>query len=229
VVVDIANPLQPRITGQVGAPDLVEPTGVSVQFRYAFVTDREGLKVLDVTSLGQPRAVRGARVALEDARNLYVARTYAYIAGGRQGLVIVDVEKAEQPRIEQIFNGGGEIKDTRDVKLGMNNASAFAYLADGGGGMKIVQLFAPTDNPNYLGFSPKPTPKLIATYKTKGAALMISKGADRDRAVDESGNQIAVFNRRGSRPFNREEAERMFLRNGQLYTVTDAPPGPPRR
>jgi len=229
VVVDIGNPLQPRITGQVGAPDLVEPTGVSVQFRYAFVTDREGLKVLDVTSLGQPRAVRGARVALTDARNLYVARTYAYVAGGKQGLVIVDVEKPEQPRIEEVFTSEGEIHDTRDVKLGMSNASAFAYLADGTGGMKIVQLFAPADNPNYLGFSPKPTPKLIATYKTRGPALMISKGADRDRAVDESGNQIAVFNRRGSRPFNREEAERMFLRNGQLYTVTDAPPGPPKR
>ena len=33
-------------------------------------------------------------------------------------------------------------------------------------GMRIVQLFAPNDNPNYLGFSPRPTPKLIATYRT---------------------------------------------------------------
>jgi hypothetical protein len=95
--------------------------------------------------------------------------------------------------------------------------------------MKIVQIFAPSDNPNYLGFSPKPTPKLIATYRTKGPALMISKGIDRDRAVDESGNQIAVFNRRGSRPFNKQEAERLFLMNGKPYAVTDAPPGAPKR
>jgi hypothetical protein len=229
VVVDIANPLAPRVTAQIGAPDLVEPTGIAVQFRYAFVTDREGLKVLDTTKLAEPRALRGVRVPLDDARNLYVARTYAYIAGGKQGLVIVDVEKPERPRIEQVFTAGGEIHDTRDVKLGMTAASAFAYLADGAGGMKIVQVFAPTDNPNYLGFSPKPTPKLIATYHTHGPALMLSKGIDRDRAVDESGNQIAVFNRRGSRPFNREEAERLFLHNGQTYTVTDAPPAPARR
>jgi hypothetical protein len=229
VVVDIANPLAPKITAEIGAPDLVEPTGISVQFRYAFVTDREGLKVLDTTKLAEPRAVRGVRVPLEDARNLYVARTYAYVAGGKQGLVIVDVEKPERPRIEQVFTANGEIHDTRDVKLGLTAASAFAYLADGAGGMKIVQIFAPTDNPNYLGFSPKPTPKLIATHHTHGPALMLSKGIDRDRAVDESGNQIAVFNRRGSRPFNREEAERLFLHNGQTYTVTDAPPGPARR
>jgi hypothetical protein len=226
VVVDLANPLQPKVTGQV---ELDSPTGVAVQFRYAFVTDKEGLKVLDTTNLAAPKLVRGAHVELEDARNLYVARTYAYVAGGHQGLVIVDVEKPEHPRIEQFFNAGGELHDTRDVKLGMTAASAFAYIADGEGGMKIVQLFAPSDNPNYLGFSPKPTPKLIAKYHTHGPALAISKGIDRDRAVDESGNQIAVFNRRGSRPFNKEEAERLFLHGSQVYTVTDKPPGPAKR
>jgi len=37
-----------------------------------------------------------------------------------------------------------------------------------------------------------------------------------------------VFNRRGSRPFNRQEAERLYLRNGQLYTVTNDPPSAPQ-
>ena len=53
MVVDIANPLQPKVTAQIGAPDLVDPRGVAVQFRYAFVVDREGLKVLDVTVAGE--------------------------------------------------------------------------------------------------------------------------------------------------------------------------------
>jgi hypothetical protein len=228
VVVDLSNPASPRVTGQVGAPDLVEPQGVAVQFRYAFVTDKEGLKVLDTTNLATPRLVKGAQVPLSDAHNLYVARTYAYVAGGKQGLVIVDVEKPEHPRIEQVFNADGKLVDTRDVKLGMTAASAFAYIADGAGGMKIVQIFAPNDQPNYLGFSPKPTPKLIATHKTKGPALAISKGIDRDRGVDESGNQLTVFSRRGSRPFNKQEMERMYLRGGQIYTVTNTPPGPPK-
>ena len=87
-------------------------------------------------------------------------------------MVIVDVEKPEQPNIDQVL--GGEINDTRDVKIGMTNASAFAYLADGVNGMRIVQLFAPTDNPNYLGFSPRPTPKLIATlsHSRSGAGYL---------------------------------------------------------
>ncbi|MBV9436470.1 MAG: hypothetical protein JOZ44_10495 [Acidobacteria bacterium] len=56
----------------------------------------------------------------------------------------------------------------------------------------------------------------------------MSKGVDRDRAVDESGNQLTVFGRRGARPFTLEEMQRMYLRNGQLYTVTNDPPGRPR-
>jgi hypothetical protein len=221
VVVDIENPLQPKITAQVGG--LNDPRGIAVQFRYAFVTDRDGLKVLDVTSLAEPRMVAQAFVPLEDARNLYVARTYAYVAGGRQGLVIIDVERPEHPRIDQVVASG--IHDARDVKIGMTNASAFAYVADGANGLRIVELFSPSDNPNYLGFSPRPAPKLIATYRTRGPALAISKGVDRDRAVDESGNQLAVFNRRGSRPFQKQEMEKMYLRKGKVFTVTDAPPG----
>jgi hypothetical protein len=226
VVVNIENPVAPKITAEIGAPGLVEPRGIAVQFRYAFVVDKQGLKVLNVTDLSKPKLVDGALAPLEDAQNLYVARTYAYVAGGNQGLVIVDTEHAEHPMVVQAFTAGGKINDTRDVKLGMTSASAFAYLADGVNGMRVVQIFSPGDNPNYLGFSPAPTPKLIATYKTKGPALAISKAVDRDRAVDESGNQLSVFNRRGSRPFNLEEMRKLFVHpsNGQFYTVRNTAP-----
>jgi hypothetical protein len=127
-----------------------------------------------------------------------------------------------------MFNAGGQLDDTNDVKIGMTNASLFAYLADGHNGLRVVQLFSPEDNPNHYGFSPRPTPALIATYPVHGGALAVSEGIDRDRAVDESGNQLAVFGRRGARPFNRAEIERLFLRGGRLYTVTNEPP-PMRR
>jgi hypothetical protein len=89
----------------------------------------------------------------------------------------------------------------------------------------VVQTFSPEDNPQFYGFSPPPTPKLIATFKTAGPALAVSEGIDRDRAVDESGNQLAVFGRRGARPFTKKELEKLYIRNGELYTVTDDPPG----
>jgi hypothetical protein len=228
VVVDLDKPLQPRVVAQIGEPDLNDARGISIQFRYAFVVDRDGLKVLDVTSLDHPRVVPDALVKLSDARNVYVARTYAYVAGGKQGLAIVNVERPEQPALDQIFSADGKIDDLRDVKIGMVDASAFAFLADGRNGLRVLQLLSPEDSPNAYGFSPRPTPKLIASYRTDAPALAISKGIDRDRAVDESGNQLAVFGRRGARPLDRDEAARLYLRDGKAYTVTNDPPGPAR-
>ncbi len=150
------------------------------------------------------------------------------MANGAEGLAIIDVERPEQPALEQTYNANGVMNDTTDVKIGMTNASVFAYVADGRNGLRVLQLTSPKETPTYLGFSPKPTPQLIATAKTRGPALAISKGIDRDRAVDESGNQIAVFNRVGSRPFNLAEMQRLYLRDGRLYSVVDEPPSSPR-
>ncbi len=227
VVVDLDHPLAPRVTAIVGAPALNEPRGIAMQFRYAFVVDRDGLKVLDVTDLAQPKLVSKALVPLEDARNVYAARTYAYVSAGRQGLAIIDVEKPDAPKLDQIFTAEGQLSDVNDVKVGMVAASAFAFVADGKNGLRVLQILSPWDDPaHFSGFSPRPTPKLIATAHTRGPALAISKGIDRDRAVDESGNQLAVFGRRGARPLNRAEAQSLYLRNGQLYTVADSPEEP---
>src|SRR5262245_58831026 len=100
--------------------------------------------------------------------------------------------------------------------------------------MRIVQLTSPA-TPGNDGFSPRPTPCLIATYPIKhgGKALSVAKGLDRDRAVDECGNQIAVFGRVGARPLNCEEQRKLYLRGGRLWTVSDDPDdplyGPPRK
>jgi hypothetical protein len=224
VVVDLDNPLKPRVTAEIGAPSLDSPQGIAIQFRYAFVVDRVGLKVLDVSDLAHPGVVSNAPVPLQDARNIYVARTYAYVADGKEGIAIIDVEKPEAPKLDHVFTADGKLTDVRDIKIGMVDASAFAFVADGRNGLRILQILSPEDSPNSYGFSPRPTPKLIATYRTRGPALSVSKGTDRDRAVDESGNQIAVFGRRGARPFTRDEAARLYLRAGKPFTVPNDPP-----
>src|SRR6185295_5735201 len=75
-----------------GAPALTDPRAVQVQFRYACVTDAEGLKVVDVTTPGRPRVTPG-KVSLADARGLTIGATYAgqyaYVAAGKNGLRVV--------------------------------------------------------------------------------------------------------------------------------------------
>jgi hypothetical protein len=141
-------------------------------------------------------------------------------------LAIVDVERPEKPGQPFYFDAHGKIDDAYAVKLGMTNASLFAYVADGRNGLRVLQMTGPDRTPGLWGFSPPPQAELIATYKTKGEAIALSKGLDRDRAVDESGNQLAVFGRRGAGPLSRERMKKLFMRNGHLYTVTDEIPGP---
>ncbi|MGH7789693.1 MAG: multiheme c-type cytochrome [Candidatus Binatia bacterium] len=225
VVVSIDDPLDPRVIAELGAPALIDPRAITVQFRYAFATDAEGLKVIDVTAPAAPRLA--ATLPLAEAGDLYVARTYAYVPIGSQGLAIVDVERPTQPVLYTTYSAEGAMNDTRSVRVGATYGAAFAYVADGANGLRVLQLIAPNENPYSTGFSPPPMPRLIATHKTDGPALTLSKGMDRDRAVDESGNQIAVWGRLGSRPFNRAEMEELFLRDGKLFTVAAAPPGKP--
>ncbi len=232
VIISIDDPLNPKVVRQIGEPELKHPKAIAIQFRYAFVVDDEGLKTIDVTSAESALVVTGALVSLFGARDVYVARTYAYVANGKQGIAIVDVQLPEQPRLDQSFDADGKLNDAQQVKIAMTNASLFAYVADGHNGLRVLQLTSPETMPEYAGFSPRPRPVLIATYKTKGAALAISKPLDRDRAVDESGNQLSVFGRRGARPFNFQEMMRMMRTNdgtGGFFRVSDTPRSEPAR
>ncbi|MCB0330874.1 MAG: hypothetical protein KDD70_14480, partial [Bdellovibrionales bacterium] len=216
VILDLDKPLEPRLRATL---PFNSPRATALQFRYLFVLDAEGFHVVDITNVDSPKRVSTASLGLMDARNLYVARTFAYVAGGSEGLVIVDVERPEKPFIYERFTADGKINDLTDVKVASTNASLFAYLADGKNGFKVVQLTDPERVPTYYGFSPNVKPKLIAHKHTHGPALAISKGLDRDRAVDETGHQVSVFGRIGSRPFNLEEQKRLYLRpNGSVYS-----------
>ncbi|HEX5734403.1 MAG TPA: hypothetical protein VF131_16325 [Blastocatellia bacterium] len=227
-IIDLADPLKPRIVSEIGEPFLKKPRAVQVQFRYAFVCDEEGVKVIDVTNPAAARAVRGEKavIPVKDAHNLYLVRTYAYVAAGKDGLVIIDIEKPEEPKFVEAYNSKGKIIDARDVKVGMTNVSLFAYVADGEGrALHVIQLTSPEKTPGNYGFSPKPKPELIATKALLGPALAVSEGTDRDRAVDENGYQLAVFGRRGARPLNGAEMQRMYMKDGKLFTVPEIKDG----
>ena len=198
---------------------LKNPRAVGVQFRYAFVTDEEGFKVLDVTEPTKPKLIPGAFVPLKNAQRFYLARTYAYVADGADGLAFIDISNPEKPKLERLYNADGKLNDTRAVQIGSVNASEFAFVADGKNGLQILQMISPENVPGAMGFSPTPNPKLISTFPTKSPAVAVGRGLDRDRVVDESGNETVVFGRKGSRPFNLSEMKKFYERDGELYTV----------
>ena len=209
VVVNLDQPLAPRIAAVI---PMQGARAAALQFRYLFVLDGSGLRVADITVPERARLVPGAAVAFADAQRIYVARTYAYVAAARQGLAIVDVEHPERPKLHSLYDAGGKLNDARDVVIGSTNASLFAYVADGRNGLKVIQLTAPDSQPKFYGYSPEPKPALIAWKATRSAARALSRGLERDRAVDETGGQVAVFGRLGSRPFTLEESRRLYLK-----------------
>jgi hypothetical protein len=221
VIADLSTPSVPKVLAEI---PFDSPRSVALQFRYLFVTTARGFEVVDITKPSLPRKLPGATVPLNMAGGFTVARTYAYVANGSEGLAIIDVKRPHAARLFQKWNADGGLVDSRDVMIASTNASLFAYVADGKGGLKVVQLTSPSSQPNFYGFSPEPRPELIAHKATRSAALSLSRPLERDRAVDESGGQVAVFGRRGSRPFNLQEMQRMYLdKDGEPWFVEDNP------
>ncbi len=235
VVVDVDQPLAPRVVARSAPGAVVGPRGLEVQLRYAFVADREGVKVLDVTALllgeappeGEEHVLplAGSFVdpaRLPEARAITVSRAYGYVAAGPAGLVVLDLTRPRQPTFVLGDDLGGRLS-ANDVEIGATNASLYAYVASGSAGedeaedgLFVFQLTGnvtpedPYASGRALGSNPRPDPRWIAFYPTSAPALAVSDGVDRDRAVDESGNQQAVFGRIGSRPFTHEEMKRLL-------------------
>ena len=219
VIVGVEDPLHPRVIAQL---PLNGVQSTALQFRYLFVTDAAGLEVIDVTQVESPKLVAHNSIPIHDAHRVYVARTYAYVAAGAEGLIIVNVERPEHMTELSRFNADGQLTDSRDVIVASTNASLFAYVADGAGGLKVIQLISPDSQPKFYGFSPEPRPELIAHYRTHKPALSLSKGLDRDRAVDETGGQIAVIGRRGAKPLTPDEVRTLYLdKNGNPWFTSD--------
>lgn len=224
VVIDMDDPLKPKYVATVPVEDA---RAVQVQFRYAFVSSARGLQVIDVTQPTTPTLVENALVPLRQAGKLHVARTYAYVANGAEGVAIIDVTRADRPTLYQMFNADGTISDARDVTVASTNASPYLYVADGSGGLKVVQLTAPDTQPNFYGYAAEPKPALVASWPTRQPALALTRALERDRAVDESGGQVAVLGRVGARPFNVEEMKRLYMNpDGSIWTVSDLIEGP---
>ncbi|MGA1676806.1 MAG: LVIVD repeat-containing protein, partial [Pseudomonadales bacterium] len=215
VILNLDQPLEPRVIAVVPMPGV---HSVALQFRYLFVTNREGFTVIDVTQPEAPALTTANRIPLRSARRIHLARTYAYVAAGSEGLAIIDIEKPEAIKLYGKVTEG--LSDASDVTVASTNASLFAYVADGAGGLKVFQLTAPDTQPNFYGFSPEPRPQLIAWHRTSSPARALSRGLERDRGVDETGGQVAVFGRIGSRPLNEAEMKRLYLsRDGKPWYV----------
>src|SRR3546814_17068106 len=86
--------------------------------------------------MDRPVPVPSGTVRLADARKLYVARTYMYVAAKQARPVIVDVTRPTAPIPGPPVTSGGAKTDHEAWNVGANHPSARAYLASEPGGSR---------------------------------------------------------------------------------------------
>ena len=118
VILNLNDPLKPKPPAR--AVD--GPARLALQFRYLFVTTKEGLEVIDVTWPEKPRWWAPPGQARRRTRHL--PRPHLCLcAAGKDGLSIIDIEKPHAPFEFKRFNAEGKLNDATDVIVGTTNAS----------------------------------------------------------------------------------------------------------
>ena len=158
----------------------------ALQFRYLFVTTAQGLQtLLDVTHPAQAACMlssTGTTCRMADARKVYVARTYAYVAGRQgRGLVIVDVEKPRQRRRLTRVQ-----RRTASSSLTRSQMSSWAppmrrclpTWPTAPMASRCCSSPPPDTQPKFYGFSPepKPEPDRLAPDPVAGAVAVQRSG-----------------------------------------------------
>ena len=165
---------------------------------------------------------------MADAHSIYLARTYAYVAAGAHGLVILDIEK---PGRAQDRSGLQRRRlHQRPARREARHHLCQRVCLPGRRQERLARGAAhvarDAGQPRLQPAADAAADRHLQAARSAGQRGPSQRGLDRDRAVDESGNQIGVFGRVGARPLNAEEQRKMYLRNGRLWTVSDDPNDP---
>lgn len=164
-VIDVSTPASPSLVGTVTKKGIQNPSpfdnnglwpdGVSVQGKHAFVTDSEGLQVIDITDLNNPVLKATVPFSL-GAEHVFVSGRYAYVTGsggtGTGMLFIVDVSayaQSPKPSVTISLNQSQyKIGDTMAVTLSMAPGTA-DNLWD-----VYVALFLPDNSYIFMAYTP---------------------------------------------------------------------------
>ena len=109
-----------------------------------------------------------------EAKNIVVAGSYAYVAAGSAGLVILNVSNPEHPVLAGSYDTAGTAND-----VAVNNG--YAYVADGSDGLVIINVSTPT------------SPFLAGSIDTAGTATGISVQSNYVYLADGTAKTMVVF------------------------------------
>jgi hypothetical protein len=172
-VVDVTDPLNPIIIGNVNTPGIA--TDIVLSGSTAYVADSEfGLQVIDVSVPTAP-AIIGSVDTPGLAVDLAVVDTLVYIADSNQGLRIADVANPSLPVIIGV-------NDILESALGVDVSGIVAYVASGADGLTALNVSDPNN------------PWIIGGVKNReiGNALKVDVAQGRALVTDASAGLVIV-------------------------------------
>lgn len=157
-IINVSDPRMPRLLVHLTLPVASYAYDAQVSDNHLYIAAGPGgLIIYDVSDPSQPQ-FRSA-LTTQDAQKVNVVGKMVFVADERGGLLVIDASDPSDPRVV------GEC-DTLDRAFGVCAANGYAYVADGLGGLQIVDLSplnqvataTPTATPE-----PSATPSLTPT------------------------------------------------------------------
>lgn len=153
---------------------------------YLFLlTDESGVEVWDASnpSVSFDRIGSVQDEKLNGAQQITLSGHTAYVAAGEKGLVMLDIEKPESPRIQALYDTEGSVKD-------VYVAGGYAYIADGEKGLLILSITDPTA-PSLIGFLD--TPGIASGVHVEETLAYVADGSEGLSVIDISAPQKPVL------------------------------------
>ncbi|MDA7655220.1 pentapeptide repeat-containing protein, partial [Akkermansiaceae bacterium] len=201
-IVDISDPSSPQIVGsystQAGSNwSTGAAWGVKVEGGYAYMAaSGAGLIIVDVSNPANPVLEGSYSTNVGDARGVYVLSGKAYLAdgsSGSSGLLVIDVTSPSSPVLVGTYDSMGS-------GMGVTAVGDYAYLADWGGGLKIVDTTYITDE-LALSFEPDASGSADITVTATSGADTVS---DTFNVTIANVNDAPQFNNGSGGPFGDE-------------------------
>lgn len=142
LVVDVAEPAEPRVLGRVDQPGLQKSAAVAVSANRAYLASGE-FSIIDLADPGSPWMYDGTLTAETDARDVAIRGSTAFVAAHSHGLQVLDVSN---PDFSHIVGAAA----TSGNALGLTVSGDLAFVAAEWGGLDVVDVADPT-NPRRVG------------------------------------------------------------------------------
>ncbi|MCH8295096.1 hypothetical protein IH992_28770 [Candidatus Poribacteria bacterium] len=135
-IVDVRNRFKPEVIATLQTPGLA--AGIEFQDGYVYLADfQSGIHVIDVRNRTRPKVV-AIQPTAGNATGLALFQTFAYVADSRKGIQSLDLSNPKRPRWLNQYNASGATYGLDIVAA--EGGKQFAYIADGHGGLKIVEI-----------------------------------------------------------------------------------------